>query len=97
MIWYAIVGFLAAFGALCVLWILLGAWLTGPASGRVILCPPPGREEKAVRRWQWMRNLGLVKGALTVVCAQRPIHNSPGVEFVTLEQLCKQLEQEREP
>lgn len=98
MLWYVLIGFLAAFGALCALWAVLGAWLTGPDVGCVILRPAPGGEAAAVRRYRWLRDLGLVKGPLTVVADEVGALSEqyPGVEFLTLEQYQTQLEQERE-
>ena len=98
MIWYVCIGFLAAFGALCALWVSLGAGLTGAACGRIVLQPDPGREGAAVRRWLWLRELGLVKGRLTVISAQ-PLDwakQYPTVEFLTPEQFLSRLAEERE-
>lgn len=95
MLWYMIIGFLAAFGALCALWVTLGAWLTEPAMGHIVIRPAPGREEAAVRRYTWLRNLGLVKGRLTVVTAAPPVGHWDA-EFLTPEQYLSRLTEERE-
>ena len=96
MLWYVIIGFLAAFGALCALWVLLGAWLTDAAPCRTVLFPAPGREGAAARRVLWLRELGLLKGRLTLVCERPPAHLPPGVECLSWEQYSQVLEQERE-
>ena len=96
MLWYVIIGFLAAFGAFCALWTVLGGWLTGSAPCRVVLFPAPGREETAVRRCLWLRALGLVKGRITLVCDKRLIRLPPGVECLTRAEYEQVLEQERE-
>ena len=96
MLWYVIIGFLAAFGALCALWVLLGAWLTDAAPCCVVLFPAPGREEAAVRRFLWLRELGLIKGRLILVCDTPPAHLPSVVECMTREQYGQTLEQERE-
>ena len=98
MLGFVMIGFLAAFGAFCALWILLGSWLIDAGDGHIILFPAPGKEETAVRRYLWLWNLGLVKEKLTVVsdslCALS--HRYPGVRFLTRAQFLSDLEQERE-
>lgn len=96
MLWYVIIGFFAAFGALCALWVLLGAWLTDAAPCRTVLFPAPGREARAVRRYLWLRELGLIRGRITLVCDTPPTKIFTGVECLTREQYSQQLEQERE-
>lgn len=96
MFWYVIIGFLAAFGVLCALWVVLGSWLTNAAPCRIVLFPAPGREGVAARRFLWLRELGLIKGRLTLVCDAEPAHLPSGVECLTWEQYVQVLEQERE-
>lgn len=61
MVWYVLLGVLAAFGLFCTFWVMLG-WLL-PGSRRcnlVLLCSP--REEAALlRRLLWLRELGLLR------------------------------------
>ena len=67
VVWYVIVGTLAAFGALCVLWVLFGFLLPG-CGGGVIFCL--SREENArhiFRRYRWLRDLGLVRSRLVIL------------------------------
>lgn len=96
MFWYVIIGFLAAFGALCALWSLLGAWMTDATPCRIVLFPAPGREETAAHRYLWLRQLGLIRGQITLVCDTLPTQIPAGVECLTWEAYCQQLEQERE-
>ena len=98
MLLFVVIGFFAAFGALCMLWVLLGVWLLNPSGSQIILFPPPGREERVVHRYLWLRSLGLVKGKVTVV-SQEPFalqENYPGVLFLTWGQFLSELDQERE-
>ena len=66
MVWYVILGMLAAFGTLCILWILLGFLLPGSGRGIIVcLC----REEDAVhlqRRGCWLRDLGLIRSPVLI-------------------------------
>ena len=97
---FMIFGVLAAFGALAVLWTLLGFLLPGQRGTALVhLCQ--GRQEAAVRRWGWLRDLGLLHCPLILVdCPasdrERLARNRHGVEFCGLEELSARLEQERE-
>ena len=98
---FIIFGVLAAFGALAVLWALFGFLLPGHRGlAMVYLCR--GREEAVVRRYIWLRDLGLLHGPLILVDCALPeeerlclIGNRHGVEFCDLEALSARLEQER--
>ena len=96
---FLIFGVLAAFGALAVLWALLGFLLPGQrGTAMVHLCR--GKQEAAVRRWSWLRDLGLLHCPLILVdcppCErERLARNRHGVEFCGLEDLAARLEQER--
>lgn len=63
-----VMGMLAAFGALCAIWVGLGMLL--PGSGKtVIYCIC--RKEQAFalrRRWRWLRDLGLIRGRVVILC-----------------------------
>lgn len=64
MVWYFVIGTLAAFGALCVLWVLFGALLPFSGSG-VLFCLCRQEESRHIaRRYRWLRDLGLVKSRL---------------------------------
>ncbi len=66
--WYLLVGALAAFGSLCALWALLG-WLLPGGRGltAVCFCGPGLGQLPALRRWCWLRDLGLIRGKLLIV------------------------------
>lgn len=68
MLGYAVIGMLAAFGLLCALWVSFGALL--PGSGKtVIYCICAKENAPAVhRRWRWLRELGLIRGRMVILC-----------------------------
>ena len=68
MLVYAVIGMLAAFGMLCVLWVLLGALL--PGSGKTVIYCICAKEQAVYirRRWRWLRDLGLVRGRIVILC-----------------------------
>ena len=63
-----ILGTLAAFGALCALWLLAGWVLPGDRAGIMVYC---WRESAAGRgfaiRWRLQWDLGLIRGRLAVI------------------------------
>lgn len=65
---YVIFGALAAFGLLCALWAVLGSLLTSSTS-LFGLCPCKTKTEAlaAIRRWQWLRDMGLVSHSLILL------------------------------
>lgn len=93
---------LAAFGALSVLWALFGFLLPGQRGAAVVcLCRPGGREEAVIRRYRWLRDLGLVRSPLLLVdCglteAEKSRLHKQGVELCEMAELTARLEQERE-
>ena len=104
MVWYVIIGALAAFGLVCALWAALG-WLLPGSTGAALVCVVrPGRAEEAViRRYRWLRDLGLLKGPLLLVRqgwegpeAEALLRRCPGIEFCEPEELASRLELERE-
>ncbi|MBQ8579976.1 MAG: hypothetical protein IJ448_04700 [Oscillospiraceae bacterium] len=67
MVWYVIIGTLAAFGALCVLWVLFGALLPN-CGGGVIFCLCREKNVRHIaRRYHWLRDLGLVRSRLVIL------------------------------
>ena len=97
-----ILGFFTAMGILSVLWAGLGWLLPGGTGGVTVLCCGPGLKEEAfVRRWRWLRGLGLVQSTLLVVDRglapqERAWLSECGlVEFCSLEDLPARLELER--
>lgn len=97
MVFYVIIGALAAFGLVCALWAALG-WLLPGSTGAALVCLAlPGEAEEAVaRRYRWLRELGFFSGPLLLVRqdaqAQPPY---PGMEFCEPEELLSRLELER--
>lgn len=61
---------LAAFGALCAVWACFG-WLLPGMEGAVTVCfcRTAPQAEAAVRRYRWLRGLGLLKGPMILVDA----------------------------
>ncbi len=102
MAFYVIVGVLAAFGALCILWVLFGALLTRPRGDALVCFCGEGREERIIRRYRWLRDLGLVKCPLVLLDSGLPLwqrqqlmQKCGAVRFYTTEKWIKLLEQER--
>lgn len=102
MIWYVMIGVFAAFGVLCALWVLLGVFLPGSRGcAAAVLCPPE-QEEILLRRYLWLRELGLTRCRLILLDShlpeekqQRIMEKYRDVEFCTLAQWRAGLEQER--
>ncbi len=98
---YVILGVFAAFGVLCALWALWGLILPG-ARGGVLLCLCRDRQEEAVlRRYFWLRDLGLLRCCLVLVDSELPPQRQqqicsrcPQVYFYTFSQWMELLEQE---
>ena len=64
-----ILGALAAFGALCALWLTAGAGLPGEGAGVMVCIWRGGPEDRGlVIRWRLQWELGLLRGRLAVVC-----------------------------
>ncbi len=92
MLWYFVLGTFAAFGALCVLWALLG-WLLPGGKGSALVCfglP----DEEILTRIKWLRSMGLLNIPLLVV-AEEPGFGSAEMEICTGEELLSRLKQER--
>lgn len=93
MLLYVIMGVFAAVGVLFLLWLLLGACLTGCRRTTVaIYC----REQDLLallRRYRWLRELGLVHTSLVILdsalcreARQSITQTYPGVTFCTTQQ-----------
>ncbi len=102
MAFYFFIGVLAAFGGVCGLWAALG-WLL-PGSARltaVCFCRPGLKELSAIRRWRWLRDLGLLRGQLLAVdCGLSPAEKrqieAMGIVLWRMEELPERLELERD-
>ena len=87
---YVILGTLAAFGLLSVIWACLG-WLLPSGKGCVLVClgePDVG----IVSRWKWLRGLGLLRCPLVAVNADAEYEE---IEICAGEELLARLEMER--
>ena len=67
MFWYVLLGFLAAFGMLCIIWVLCGSFLPCCVPCEAAILPAYGKELSQIRRFCWLRELGLVHGRLAVL------------------------------
>lgn len=96
-----LVAVFAAFGLLSAGWALASIWLPAqPATVMVHICS--GREEAAVRRYRWLRNLGVLRKPLILVDSRLTqkeramlCRSCPDVEFCDLAELPARMEQER--
>ena len=61
MIWYVLLGFLAAFGLLSMAWTLFGILLPGSRRGAVVLLCQPQQEMALLRRCLWLREMGFLR------------------------------------
>ena len=67
MLLHVLLGFLAAFGALCALWTLFGLLLPGRVRCQTAVRCPKGMEIAVIRRFCCLRELGLTRADLTVL------------------------------
>ena len=94
-------GCLAFWGAVNVIWTVLG-WLLPKAPTMLLyLCPDNRHPDGAIARYCWLRSLGLIRGKL-VIFGQIPQKEQdiwkkkyPNVEFLTVQELPAALELER--
>ena len=80
---YVIIGSLAAFGALCALWVCAGSLLSGVKTV-TILCD--GCELQLVHRYLWLRSLGLVRCRLMLVNSQLGLQQQQQIQ-----RICKDI------
>lgn len=103
MIFYVIVGAFAAFGVFCGVWMAFGGLLPGKSGGAAVcLCREGLREEPILRRYLWLRGLGLIRVPLLAVdCGLREAERKwiedkgGGIELCCPEELPARLELER--
>lgn len=67
MFWYVLMGFLAAFGALCALWVLFGLLFHAPIRCHLAVTCPKNGEITVIRRFCRFRELGMIHSDLTVL------------------------------
>lgn len=92
LLWYFVLGTLAAFGALCALWVMLG-WLLPVGKGCALVCWGSAADE-IFTGFKWLRGLGLLHCPLIVV-TEMPGEPLEMTENCRPEQLLARLEQER--
>ena len=91
---YILLGTLAAFGLLSVLWTLLG-WLLPSGRGLVLVCmehPDPG----VLARYRWLRGMGFLSCPLVSVTETVSTCMPKDMEFCSRKDLLVRLEQEKE-
>lgn len=103
MFWYVLIGFFAAVGFLCLLWLIFGAFLPAAAPAEVAVLCRRGREQAILRRYRWLRDLGLTRCRLIMLNSQLPqaqqralTEHFPGVKFCTLEEWDKIMKERTE-
>lgn len=67
MFWYVVIGFFAAFGALCALWVLFGTLLPASTGSYVAVYCANRNEIPVMRRFCWLRELGMTRCELTLI------------------------------
>ena len=94
MVLYILIGMLAAMGALSVLWVCFGVLLPGMKGGAFVCLGWP--EEGLVRRYRWLRDLGLLSCPLLIVTENRAERFlGSGIEICSPDALTDRLERER--
>lgn len=90
---YVILGALAAFGLLSILWAAMG-WLLPGGRGMALVCV--GEPDAGIlARYRWLRSLGLMACPLIVVAEDAAPVPSDGVEICEPGNLLSRLELER--
>lgn len=65
---YVFMGTLAAFGLICGVWVCCGFFLPDCRAGAAVIAGPlEGRTLSTVRRWIWLREMGLLYSPLIAV------------------------------
>ena len=101
---FVLMGTLAAFGLVCAVWAVMGWLIPGNKGGATVcLCRPGLAERHIVKRYGWLRDLGLLRDPILLVdCGlseeERNELRRLGrcVEFCSLQELPARLEVERE-
>ena len=92
---------LAGIGLVSLLWCVLGWILPDVPLLVVFQCPQGHHPDGAISRYQWLRNLGLIRGKLMIIGQIPEIEQDiwkkkhPNVEFLTAQELPAALELER--
>ena len=93
MVWYILVGMLAAFGGLSIIWVLLG-WILPQGNGCVLVCYGMP-DEGILSRWKWLKGMGFFVCPLLAVTQEEDPLWDPEIERCTGEDLLFRLEMER--
>ena len=67
MVFLILFAFLAGFGALSLIWVILGWFLPKVPFVLVFRCPKGCHPDGAIVRCRWLHSLGLVRGPLVIV------------------------------
>ncbi len=93
---------LAAFGAVCVLWMLFDFLLPGAKSG-VMVCQGGSREEAVIGRYLWLHGAGLLRCPLVLLDSHLPekrqaqiTEKYQNIHFCSLQSFTAGLQKERE-
>lgn len=99
-----LLGVLASFGLLCMVWTMFG-WLLscGKGGALVCLCRPELTELSLIQRYHFLRGAGLLRCPMLLVDSSLPPREQaflcrkyPGIEFCSREALSSRLEVERD-
>lgn len=95
MLWFFLLGALAAFGLLCCIFCAAGLFLSGDPHTKLICLLVPGYPpDGAIAHYRVLRDLGLVHGPLLIIGAE-PEDMGADIEFCTAQELPARLELER--
>lgn len=94
MVWDFCLITMAAFGILSAVWCLLG-WLL-PSGGEVTVCPAKADVHAVVRRYLWLKGMGLIRGPLLLAdrelsAAERFWMEKHGIAVCLPEEMLRQL------
>ena len=103
MVWILCVAVMAVFGFLCMLWALLGWRIPGSREGILVCFATPGFPEQGfLRRYLFLRDLGLLECPLVVIDRglseperRKLAQTRCGIELCGLGELSERLELER--
>lgn len=95
---FVILGTLAAFGVLCIAGLLVGLLLPRPRGGVLVYAAGKG-EDVILRRYFWLRELGLLRCPLILLDSKLPgprkhrlTEKCPSVRFYTTQQWIEEIE-----
>lgn len=72
MVWYVILGFLAAFGLLCLFWVLCGLLMPADRGWELAVYCANAEPMEVICRFCRFRELGLTRSTLTLVDSELP-------------------------